>query len=73
MTEQMSRDEWDQLPAKERDEFISKGGRLYDGKQPPVVKPPEKTEYLISRRLYNSLSAGQEMHLNEKYRVVIID
>jgi hypothetical protein len=73
MSEQISRDEWDQLPAKERDEFIRNGGTLYDGKTPPPVRTPENPEYLISRRLYDSLTVGQEMELNRKYRVQIID
>jgi hypothetical protein len=73
MSKQMSRDDFDAMTAQERSEFIRAGGTLYDGDKPPQPKQPVKPEYLISRKLYNSLTPGQEQVLNEKHTVVIID
>jgi hypothetical protein len=74
MHEQMSRDAWERLPSqKERDEFIRSGGTLYDGKTPPVVQTSAKPDYWISRKLYDSLSVGQERNLIENYTVRIVD
>lgn len=73
MSEQISRDAFDQLSARERDEAIARGVQLYDGKEPPRARTPEKPVYSISRRLYDSLSVGQERALNEKYAVQIIE
>jgi hypothetical protein len=73
MSNQMSRDSFDSMTASEQNEFIKNGGTLYDGKRPPEPPRMEKSEYLISRRLYDSLTVGQEQELNRKYAVVIID
>jgi hypothetical protein len=71
---QISRTEFDSgLSEKERNEFIASGGTIYDGKEPPLQTRPAKDTYLISRKLYNSLSASEERALNEKYVVEIID
>jgi hypothetical protein len=73
MSERMSRDEFDAMSGADKNRFIASGGTVYDGKEPPGIRTPEKPKYLISRKLYNSLSAGQEWRLCETYTVRIVE